>query len=124
MEGSPPSAFDLSGQVAVVSGGNSGLGLGIAEGLAAAGADVCIWGRRAEHNESAAAALSRHGGRVLALECDVSSEEQVDAATARTVAELGGLDSCFAAAGVATAGDPFFETSIEEFRRVIEVRPN
>lgn len=59
--------FDLTGKVALVTGGNSGLGLAFATGLARAGADVIIWGRRADRNAEAVAALAVHGGRVSSL---------------------------------------------------------
>ena len=59
--------FDLGGKVALITGGNSGIGLGMAEGLAAAGAAVCIWGTNEEKNAVAAKKLGEHGGRVLAL---------------------------------------------------------
>ncbi|WAL68863.1 SDR family oxidoreductase [Amycolatopsis cynarae] len=113
--------FDLTGHVSVVTGGNSGIGLAMADALAAAGADVCLWGTNAERNEKAAAELARHGRKVLALRCDVSDEEQVESAMARTVAELGRLDSCFANAGVGSAGTRFTETTLTEFRRVTSV---
>ncbi|HVR53028.1 MAG TPA: SDR family NAD(P)-dependent oxidoreductase, partial [Pseudorhodoferax sp.] len=63
--------FDLSGKVALVTGGNGGIGLGIAEGLAAAGADIAIWGTNADKNAAAADRLGRHGGRVHTELCDV-----------------------------------------------------
>ncbi|TVT52489.1 SDR family oxidoreductase [Amycolatopsis rhizosphaerae] len=113
--------FDLTGHVSVVTGGNSGIGLAMADALAAAGADVCLWGTNAERNEKAAAELARHGRKVLALRCDVSDEEQVESAMTRTVAELGRLDSCFANAGVGSAGTRFTETTLAEFRRVTSV---
>ena len=113
--------FDLSGHVAVVTGGNGGIGLGMAEGLARAGADVCIWGRTAERNAAAREQLAAHGTRVLALECDVSDPEAVDAAFDTTVSELGRLDSCFANAGVGSGGVPFVDLTLEEFRRVTSV---
>ena len=69
--------FDLSGKVALVTGGNGGIGLGMAEGLAAAGADLVIWGSNADKNAAAEAKLKLHGRRVLARRCDVADEAQV-----------------------------------------------
>ncbi len=67
-----PSEFDLHGTVALVTGGNSGIGLGMADGLARAGADVCVWGTNPDKNDAAREQLETHGGRVLALVCDVA----------------------------------------------------
>jgi NAD(P)-dependent dehydrogenase (short-subunit alcohol dehydrogenase family) len=114
-------AFDLHGHASLVTGGNSGIGLGMAEALAGAGADLCIVGRRAERNEAAATELRRHGGRVLAVECDVADPEAVEDAIAGAAAELGGLDSCFAAAGVASNGERFVDLPAAETRRMLQV---
>ncbi len=78
--------FDLGGKVALVTGGNSGIGLGMAEALAQAGAAVCVWGTNDEKNAAARARLEKHGGKVLALRCDVADEAAVDRAFAETVA--------------------------------------
>jgi NAD(P)-dependent dehydrogenase (short-subunit alcohol dehydrogenase family) len=118
MTGNP---FDLTGHVSVITGGNSGIGLAMAGALAAAGAGVCVWGTNSERNAKAAAELERHGGKVLALRCDVSAEDQVDSAMARTVEHFGRLDSCFANAGVSAGGIRFTETSLAEFHRVTRV---
>ncbi|HZW75265.1 MAG TPA: SDR family NAD(P)-dependent oxidoreductase, partial [Caldimonas sp.] len=67
-------AFDLSGKVALVTGGNSGIGLGMADALAQAGAVIAIWGTNAEKNRAAERALTKHGGRVLVQACDVADE--------------------------------------------------
>jgi NAD(P)-dependent dehydrogenase (short-subunit alcohol dehydrogenase family) len=116
-----PGVFDLKDHVALVTGGNGGIGLGMAEGLAKAGADVAIWGRTAERNAEARERLAAHGTRVLALECDVSDPAAVDAAFAQTISELGRLDSCFANAGVGSGGTPFLDMRLDEFRRVTSV---
>jgi NAD(P)-dependent dehydrogenase (short-subunit alcohol dehydrogenase family) len=113
--------FDLTGEVALVTGGNSGIGLGMADGLARAGADVCIWGRRQERNAEAAEALRAHGTRVEAITCDVSDEEQVIAAFAATLERLGKVDACFANAGVGLGLRPFVEQDLDLWRRTMAV---
>jgi len=111
-------AFDLTGHVALVTGGNGGIGLGMARGLAEAGADVAIWGTNLEKNERAAKELeSIGGGKVLALQCDVGEEEQVDASMAATIEALGKVDSCFANAGIG-AGAPIQDMTLDLWRRV------
>jgi len=77
------STFDLTGKAALVTGGNGGIGLGMAEALAQAGADVCIWGQNEDKNKAAAEKLKSYGCRVVALKCDVSDEEQVEENFAR-----------------------------------------
>ncbi len=115
-------AFDLSGKVAVVTGGNGGIGLGIAEGLAAAGADLSIWGTNAAKNEAARKKLLRHGRRVEAMVCDVSRRDAVDAAMSETVARLGRVDACFANAGTRSQEAPgVLSIDESEWRRVLGV---
>jgi NAD(P)-dependent dehydrogenase (short-subunit alcohol dehydrogenase family) len=94
--------FDLTGKVALVTGGNSGIGLGFARGLAKAGADLMIWGRRADSNRAAEKVLREHGGRVSSRAVDVSSEAEVVEGMRAAVAEMGRLDCVVANAGFAT----------------------
>jgi NAD(P)-dependent dehydrogenase (short-subunit alcohol dehydrogenase family) len=95
--------FDLSGQVALVTGGNSGIGLGISTGLVRAGADVCIWGTNPDKNDAALERLrasARDGARVEAAIVDVSDEAAVTDGFASLVSTFARLDSCFANAAV------------------------
>ncbi len=117
--------FDLSGRVALVTGGNSGIGLGMAQALAEAGADIAIWGTDAQKNATAQAELERTGRRVLSLCCDVGDEQAVEAAFAETVRTLGRVDGCFANAGVSGRGvASFLEMSVAEWDRVLRVNLN
>ena len=114
--------FDLSGRTALVTGGNGGIGYGMAAALLSAGASVAIWGSRADKTEAARERLAAETGaadRVSAFTCDVGDEAQVEARFARTVAALGGrLDACFANAGVSSKGVPLVDMDLAEFRRV------
>lgn len=113
--------FDLSGHVALVTGGNSGIGLGMAEGLAAAGANVAIWGRNEAKNEAAVEKLATYGTDVAAWVCDVSDEEQVEASFHQAVERFGHIDSCFANAGVGGFAESFLTMDLEEWRRVVRI---
>jgi NAD(P)-dependent dehydrogenase (short-subunit alcohol dehydrogenase family) len=96
--------FDLSGRVAVVTGGNGGIGLGIAEALAQAGCAVSGWGRNAEKNAAAVATLEKTGARAQAQVCDVTDAASVAAAMAATLSHFGRVDGCFANAGIGGGG--------------------
>jgi NAD(P)-dependent dehydrogenase (short-subunit alcohol dehydrogenase family) len=111
--------FDLAGRVAVVTGGNGGIGLGMADALAAAGCAVSIWGRNAEKNAKAATRLRAHGGRFETKICDVSDRKAVEAAFADTLAQFGRVDACFANAGIGGGGRrAFVDRSEDEWRRM------
>jgi NAD(P)-dependent dehydrogenase (short-subunit alcohol dehydrogenase family) len=91
--------FDLNGHVALITGGNGGIGLAFARGLVKSGATVAIWARNTDKNDAALAELKSLGGQVEAFVCDVTDESQVDDAFAATLAHFGKVDSCFANAG-------------------------
>ena len=113
--------FDLSGHNALITGGNGGIGLGMARALLAAGARVAIWGSNPQKTEAARAQLAGECGdaaRVLARVCDVGDEAQVEQCFAETAAALGRIDSCFANAGVSSKGTRLVDMSLDEFRRV------
>jgi NAD(P)-dependent dehydrogenase (short-subunit alcohol dehydrogenase family) len=116
--------FNLEGRGVVVTGGNGGIGYGMARALLAAGAKVAIWGSNPEKTERAKASLAQDCGdasRVHAFVCDVGEEAQVERSFADSVAALGRVDSCFANAGVSSKGTLLTEMTLEEFRRVQRV---
>ncbi|HJZ20880.1 MAG TPA: SDR family NAD(P)-dependent oxidoreductase, partial [Bradyrhizobium sp.] len=111
--------FDLSGRVAVVTGGNGGIGLGITQALAAAGCNVSIWGRNAEKNERAVATMAGCAGRADALVCDVSDPASVKAAMAATLDKFGRVDGCFANAGIGGGGrHAFIDRTKEQWHKM------
>ncbi len=112
--------FDLGGKVALVTGGNSGIGFGFARGLARSGSDVAIWGRRADKNEEAAERLRAYGVRVLTDVVDVRDDTAIIAGIDRIVAELGRIDTVVANAGIASQV-AFVDMDRETYRRLIEV---
>ncbi|MCB4858889.1 SDR family oxidoreductase (plasmid) [Sphingobium sp. SJ10-10] len=116
----PENLFDLSGKVALITGANSGLGFGFARGLARAGSDVILWGRRADRNEEAAAALRAHGVRVFADVVDVASEPAIVAGFARALDAMGRVDTMVANAGIASRV-PFTEMDVATYRKLIDV---
>jgi NAD(P)-dependent dehydrogenase (short-subunit alcohol dehydrogenase family) len=113
--------FDLSGMVVLVTGGNGGIGLGVADALAQAGAAVAVWGGNPDKNAAAEARLKAHGGRVLVQRCDVADEGQVEARMAEIVEAFGRLDGCFANAGKSNPRTPFHELTTDAWRDVMAV---
>jgi 2-deoxy-D-gluconate 3-dehydrogenase len=112
--------FDLSGKTAVVTGGNGGIGLGMARGLAAAGARVVVAARNAQKSAAAVAELGTLGaGGALAIEVDVVDERSVEALVRSTVQRCGGLHILVNNAGINIRKPPH-EVSLQEWRRVID----
>ncbi len=112
--------FRLDGRVALITGGNRGLGRAIAQGLAEAGASVAITSRDLAKAERAASELSQQTGRpCLGLALEVRQQAQVEAAVAHTVAELGGLDILVNNAGV-NIRESIFELKDESWAEVID----
>ena len=108
------SIFDLNGRAAVITGGNGGIGLGIAQALATAGCNVSIWGRNADKNKAAAATMSGAPGKVDIRVCDVTDVASVKKAMAATLDTFGRVDGCFANAGIGGGGRHAFIDRTEE----------
>jgi NAD(P)-dependent dehydrogenase (short-subunit alcohol dehydrogenase family) len=117
------SLFDLSGRVAVVVGGTSGIGRALALGLADAGADVVATGRREDLVESVASEIQRRGRRSLALSCDVEDLHSLERLRDTCVSSLGGVDILIAAAG-RTQRVPSLQMTDDEWARVIDTNLN
>lgn len=113
--------FDLTGKVALITGGNGGIGLGFAEGLAEHGADVCVWGRNEEKNADAVETLKEYGVKAAGYACDVGNEAEVVDTFEKTLKVFGHVDSCFANAGVGGIGIPFDQMTFEEWHRVFDI---
>lgn len=94
------SNFDLTGKVAVITGGNGGIGLGCARGLAKAGATIAIWSRNSEKNATSASELRELGAKVLTCEIDVTDSTQIDQALSETLEHFQRVDILIANAGI------------------------
>jgi NAD(P)-dependent dehydrogenase (short-subunit alcohol dehydrogenase family) len=121
MEGAVANPWDMGGKVVVITGGNGGIGLGFARGVARAGGDVVVWARNPQKNEAAAKELKGFGGRVLAQTVDVSDEAQVVSAMAAVVAEMGRVDGVIANAGVMQPVRNFLELTSEVYHGLVRV---
>jgi 2-dehydro-3-deoxy-D-gluconate 5-dehydrogenase len=111
--------FDLKGKVAIVTGGNGGIGLGMARGLAAAGARVIIAARNADKSKAAVADLTGRGGEAYAIETDVADESSVARLVATTRERSGRLDILINNAGI-NIRKPVQELALDEWRRVLD----
>jgi NAD(P)-dependent dehydrogenase (short-subunit alcohol dehydrogenase family) len=112
--------FELSGKVAIVTGGGSGIGRQMAQGLAEAGADLVLCARKAERCEQAAAELEQLGVRALGLGCDVRDPEQIGAVVQRAVDELGSVDVLVNNAGTVWGAAPE-DMPLEGWQKVVDV---
>ena len=116
----PANPFDLTGKVAIVTGGNTGLGLGMAKGLAAAGASIVIADRNGSNSQDARRELEAEGRKALSVTVDVTDKAQVDSMVAAALKEFGRIDILINNAGIGLGGPP--ETlSLEDWQKTIDV---
>jgi NAD(P)-dependent dehydrogenase (short-subunit alcohol dehydrogenase family) len=113
--------FDLSGKVTLVTGGNGGLGLGFARGIAKQGGDLEIWGRSAEKNAAAKKELEAHGVRVATRQVDVSSEQQVIAGYEALMNDFGRIDCVIANSGIPPTSNSVLEMTTEEYHGLLNI---
>ena len=111
----------MTGKVTVITGGNAGISLGFARGIARAGGDVVIWGRRKDKNDEARRALAEFGVRTHAQEVDVSDEAAVIAAMDSAAQAMGRIDGVIANAGMMTSPGSFLAMTGESYRQLVEV---
>ena len=112
--------FDLSGRTAIVTGGNGGIGLGMAKGLAGAGADIVVAARDAEKTAQAVQEIEALGVRAIGLSVDVTDEAQIRQMVADTVDALGRVDILVNNAGTVVRKTPD-QTTTEEWDLVLDV---
>jgi len=110
----------LEGTVALVTGASSGIGAATARQLSATGAAVALVARRKDRLEALANAIGAAGGKALAIECDVTKQDQASKAVERTISELGRLDTLVNNAGVMLLG-PAAEAPLSEWQRMVEL---
>lgn len=114
--------FDCRGKVALVTGGNSGLGLGFAMGVARMGGDIAIWARDEDRNARAKEQLLTAGaGRVRTYRVDVTHESEIKSGYDALIADLGRLDSVFANSGRTSKSRSFLDLDSEEWHDLLAV---
>jgi gluconate 5-dehydrogenase len=120
MIGDVRNLFNLTGKVALVTGGGQGLGRGIAEGFAQFGAVVSVVDLNPETSHKVVEGINVAGGQAIAVQCDVSKQDQVQAAVAKTLNEFGKIDVLAAVAGIGDR-NPAEEMTLEQWERVIAI---
>ena len=110
--------FDLTGRVAIISGGSMGLGRQMAEGLAEMGANLVLCARKKDRCEAAAESLRSLGVQTLALECDVKNKSAIDEVIQKTLAKFGRIDILINNAGVSW-GASIEEMTLEQWDKVL-----
>ncbi|HEY6304059.1 MAG TPA: SDR family oxidoreductase [Terriglobales bacterium] len=110
--------FDLTGRVAIISGGSMGLGRQMAEGLAEMGTNLVLCARKKERCEEAAESLRSLGAQVLALGCDVRDKAAIQQVVDATLAQFGRIDILINNAGVSW-GAPVEEMTLEQWDKVL-----
>ena len=115
------SPFDLTGKVVLVTGGNRGIGFGMAKAVAEAGAHVAIWGTNADKTVAACEALSGSAGQIMGAQVDVSDSAAVDREMEKLIAASGRVDVVFANAGIGRSAASFLDIADADWRRVMEV---
>jgi len=113
--------FDLSGKVAVVTGGYWGIGFGVAQGLAEAGAEIVICARTLSRCQEAAAEIEKLGVRVLPIKCDISDVNEVENLIGTTVKEFGKIDIMVNNAGVGGSSEPTVRVSDDDWNQTIDI---
>jgi NAD(P)-dependent dehydrogenase (short-subunit alcohol dehydrogenase family) len=116
--------FDLTGHTALITGGNGGIGLAFAKGLAKSGADIAIWGRNVDKNATAVEELRKLGAKAEAFQVDVTKTEDITKGFAQTLEHFGKVDSCFANAGGTGARGYLHQTSEENWNNAIDLNIN
>lgn len=114
--------FDLTGKVAVITGGNSGIGLAFARGIAKQGGSVEIWARNTEKNAEAVRELQKLGaGKFSSRQVDVASEPAIADGMSAVVQEYGRIDFVFANAGPPPTYNSVFDLPTEHYRKFQDV---
>lgn len=116
--------FNLNEKVAIVTGGNGGIGLAYAKGLVKAGAKVAIWGRNETKNLQAIEELQKLGGNVAVFAADVTDVTQVQSAFDATIAKFGKVDICFANAGSAGPTKSLVKLTDEAWSKLLDINLN
>jgi gluconate 5-dehydrogenase len=111
--------FDLTGRIAIITGGSIGLGRQMAEGLAEMGANIVLCARKKERCEQAAGELAKLGVQALALGCDVTNPDQIREVVGETISRFGRIDILINNAGTSW-GAPVEEMRLEHWNKVIE----
>lgn len=116
--------FDLTGHVAVITGGNGGIGLAFGRGLAKAGASIAVWGRTPEKNQRAVEELRGMGAKAEAFQVDVTNNDDIQRAFEQTLEHFGQIDACFANAGDSGVMGYLHQTSDEDWNKVMDLNVN